>query len=359
MSHFQLTLRVDAAATEAGSAPAMLSKASADLRKQLYRSLGLKPHSVAWVTIAIGTPKGERVIRALADQRGALGFTVGSAHLAELPDAEEVKRADWYQLLTRSLDDFSLWDDYPGCKDGTLPKLHALNHSFVSSAFVASCERAKLRGVAFLRCASRGRKKGEPWFVALPDSSLGRGLDHPWFDRARWLRDVGDRPDRRASELHVGQSAFHQCWLREEAAGQEPLPRVLALCPTPATFSSGISGLQITTIPRFWSGALPAADFAYLPWGEDGPNREGKMMRFRVLAVSALARERLIGDGLFDGKAFLPVRCIETPEAGVLALDRLHDPVPPMYSPAELAALRAQEKRLADSPAAAGGRLSR
>jgi hypothetical protein len=74
-------------------------------------------------------------------------------------------------------------------------------------------------------------------------------------------------------------------------------------------------------------------------------NVEGKMMRFRMLAVSARAREALLDEGLFTDKAFLPVRVVDA--AGcVTILDRPDEPVPPMYSPPELAILREQERLL-------------
>jgi hypothetical protein len=183
--------------------------------------------------------------------------------------------------------------------------------------------------------------------VALPDASLGRGLDHPWFDRRKWLRDTGSRPDRRSSALDVGQSVFHQCWIRDEAAGMPPLDVMLRVCPPPPFFTSGLDGLKVVTIPRYWAPALPRGDFAYVPWGEDGPNAEGKMLRFRKLAVSARAREVLLDEGLFNEKSFLPVRIVETPEPHVRVLDRPGDPVPPMYTEAELRVLRAREPLLA------------
>ena len=105
-----------------------------------------------------------------------------------------------------------------------------------------------------------------------------------------------------------------------------------------------LGGLTIVTIPRVWNGALPEADFAFGPWGEDGPNREGKVLRFRHLYVSARARRALIDAGLFSAKAFLPVRVLDDPEPGVDLLDLPVRPLHPMYSPAELEALRAQER---------------
>lgn len=341
VSQFSLLLRVDAPPGPDG-VPPMLSPASQALRAQLYRELGLKARSVAWVTITPGTTKGDAVVERLIEERRAGRALVGAAFLTEVMTDAERADAAWSLVATRTVDDFSLWDDYPGAKVGTLPAVHALNHTFVSSAFVESWRRHGLTGAGFLTCASRGRKAGAPWFVALPDRSLGRGLDHPWFARASWRRDVAGRPDRRSSALDVGQSAFHQRWLRPDAALEPPLARLLALCPSPAAYTSGLDGLQIVTVPRYWAGALPPGDAAYLPWGEDGPNREGKMLRFRQLAVSARARQALAADGLFASTAFLPLRVIHDVRPQDV-LDRPGDPVPAMYTAVELAALRAQE----------------
>lgn len=61
-------------------------------------------------------------------------------------------------------------------------------------------------------------------------------------------------------------------------------------------------------MPRYWTGALPAADFAHVPWGEDGPNREGRILRFRQLAVRDRARQVLVEAKLVPAKSFLPLR---------------------------------------------------
>jgi len=341
VNQFSLLLRVDAP-PGADGAPPMLSAASQALRARLYRELGLKARSVAWVTITPGTTKGDAVVERLIEERLAGRAFVGAATLTEvITDAERADSA-WSLVATRTVDDFSLWDEYPGGKVGTLPAVHALNHTFVSTAFVGSWRRHGLTGASFLTCASRGRKPGAPWFLALPDHSLGRGLDHPWFARPAWRRDVAGRPDRRTSALDVGQSAFHQQWLRPDAASNPMLASLLRLCPPPAAYTSGLDGLQLVTVPRYWAGALPPGDAAYLPWGEDGPNRAGKMLRFRQLAVSARARRALIADGLFAASAFLPLRVIHDVAPGEV-LDRPGDPVPPMFTADELAALGARE----------------
>jgi hypothetical protein len=111
-------------------------------------------------------------------------------------------------------------------------------------------------------------------------------------------------------------------------------------------------------VPRYWTGAFPDADVAYIPWGEDGPNRVGKLMRFRQLMLGRRARRALIAARVLSPKTLLAVRSVAAPEPGVVALDGLHAPVPPMYTPEELAVLRATEQRLfgerlraADKPA--------
>jgi hypothetical protein len=158
---------------------------------------------------------------------------------------------------------------------------------------------------------------------------------------------VGDDPTRRSSSLDTGQNCFHQRWLRldlgPEAAFLVPL---LEMFPPPGPRESTLAGLTLVTVPRYWARAFPDADFAYVPWGEDGPNREGKPMRFRQLVVSRRARQVLLDARLLAPRALLAVRSVAVPEAGVEVLDDRHGPVPPMYTADELAALRLQEQRL-------------
>jgi len=343
MLRFELELRVDAA-TLGGIEPVGLSEESQRVRARIYKQLGLKPHSgKAWVTLDLESATGWGVVRKLADECRTGGIVVGSARAREKLDTD----AAWFQLLTRpAYDSFSLWDDYPSFRAGTHPEGHALNETFVSDAFVAAVRRAGLTGVSFLRCAKKGRKAGPWWFAALPDHSLGRGLDHPWFDRQRWIRDVGGDRSKRSSPLATGQHYFHQCWLRDDpGTGRELLQKLLDLCPMPPA-RTPLQGLELLTVPRYWTQAFPDADFAYLHFGEDGPNRVGKILRFRQLAVSRKARQALVDEGLFSPTSFLPFRSVDTPETGVEILDRRHAPLPPMYTAEELAVLRANERKL-------------
>ena len=347
MPRYELDLRLDAPADD--HLASALTEESERLRSAIYRKLGLKVRSRSWVTIDPGSDKGRRTIRQLVAECASGAVVAGAGSLTEHLEQAEVDAADWFCLVTKTADDsFSLWDDYPSYKAGRHPAgSHALNGTFVSAAFVAACERAGLRGISFLRCRNRGRKPAPPWFVALPARSLGHGLDHPWFERAAWLRDVADTPAKRSSSLDTGQWSFHQRWLRDGPAEDAGLlASVLRLFPAPTAHDTTLTGLRIETVPRYWSKAFPDADFAYVPWGEDGPNREGKLMRFRLLMVGRRARQSLIDAGLFAAKAFTAVRSVAEPEEGVAPLDEQFGPVPPMYTDAELAALRAREGSL-------------
>jgi len=343
-----LTLRVDAPPAGPDGATDMLGPESERVRKRIYAELRLKPHSVAWVSLTLGKPRAERALDFLIEECRRARAVVGTAHLFETMGDAEAAQAEWSVLHTRTVDgSFSLWDDYPQCRAGTLPAVHALNHSFVSSAFVGLCAAQGLRGIEFLRCRSSGRKPGPPWFAALPQCFLGKGLDHPWFDRVRWVEHVAADRGRRNSSVDTGQSAFHQFWLRPAVIDRDPLlARLLALCPMPREPGSGLYGLHFQRVPRYLRGVQPDADFAYLPWGEDGLNREGKVMRFRQLAVRQRARRVLTAHGLFRDRDFLPVQSLAAAEPGVAVLDGRGEAPGPMFDAAELAGLRARERRL-------------
>lgn len=343
MPRYELSLRVDAPGDERSF---FADSPSARARERIYAALRLKVFSSAWVHLSLGTSKADQAMAMLVQERQANSALVGSAHLAEILAEEEEPRSDWSLLHTPQVSgSFSLWDDYPEYKPGSLPKgVHALNHIFVSAEFRAVCERAGLTGLEFLRLRNAGRKAGPSWFAALPRHSLGNGLDHPWFDRSRWVPHVKHHARKRFDAIETGQSQFHQYWLREaEVRSNALVQRLLELCPMPNKAESGLFGLTFVMTPRYLAGAQPDEDFAYVPWGEDGPNREGKMMRFRMLALRRRARDALVAAGLFKPRAFKRVLSVAAPEAGVVNLDALHPPVPPMYAAAELAALRARE----------------
>lgn len=78
---------------------------------------------------------------------------------------------------------------------GDLPRGCHVAHGgwehYVSEAFRAAVEEEGLTGLEFLWVRDVGRFRAPQRYEALPPAALGRGLDHPWFDRtafeAWWL----------------------------------------------------------------------------------------------------------------------------------------------------------------------------
>lgn len=349
MSRYELELRVDLPSGPGHSLGDALTRRSQEARRAIYRKLGLRAHSQAWVTLDLSAASGRQRLQRLAEECRAARALIGTATVTECLDDAETAAADWFLLRTPVADNsFSLWDDYPCYLPGKLPKGHVSNETFVSAGFVDAYRRLGLAGLSFLRCRNAGRKQAAPWFAALPDHPLGHGLDHPWFDRAAWVRDVGGFPGRRSSSIGTAQYAFHQGWLREDLVGRDPIigPLLGLFQERSPEEGSTLTGLTVVTVPRYWTRAFPAGDFAYIPWGEDGPNRVGKILRFRQLVVRRRARAALVKAGILPVKALLAVRSVAAPEPRVEPLDEQYAPDPPMYTPQELAALRRREQEL-------------
>jgi hypothetical protein len=133
--------------------------------------------------------------------------------------------------------------------------------------------------------------------------------------------------------------------VRDEAYRSDPLlARFARLLPEKS--EAAFVGLTVLCVPRYSRAYLPAADFAYVSLTPDGPNREGKVLRFRRLCASRRARDALLGAGLIREQDAEPLLVVDAPPAGAPDLDRLHPPPPPMYTDVELAGLCAAEQAI-------------
>ena len=170
--------------------------------------------------------------------------------------------------------------------------------------------------------------------------------DHPWLDRARWEAYLrAHSAETRDQDAPRPPGHFSGAWVRDDAYRSVPLLAQL-LRILPAKSETPLTGLTVLPLARYWRKRVPASDFAYVPLGRDGPNRQGKMLRWRRLCASRRARDALLRAGLFRQQDMTPLVLVDAPPLGAPNLDREHPAAPPMYSPAELAALRAQERSL-------------
>jgi len=112
MSRYELELRLDAPGVEEfGGA---LSEESERARARVYRKLGLKVHSNAWVRINLSSTNGMNKVQKLIEECKAGNVTAGTANVYEHLDKDQSAAADWSYLYTKTANtSFSLWDDYP------------------------------------------------------------------------------------------------------------------------------------------------------------------------------------------------------------------------------------------------------
>ena len=316
------------------------------LRKSFYRSLGLRGTDT-WVTIDPLAPKSAGTFDRIEVFVKSGAVALGEARLRESLTAAELEACEWFALENRFFKGdpgFSVWDDYPSCRSAAIPDgIHLFADVVCSAAFRAVVEAQRLRGLEFLRVKEKSRKPKLAWHVAVALAPLGQGVDHPWFDRPRWERYLREH----AALTHDQDPTrppghFRGGWVRDDAYRSDPLlARLLRLLPEKS--EEPLEGLTLLPLARYSRAHLPAADFAYVPLCPDGPNRAGKLFRFRRLCASRRARDALIDTGLLRERDAEPLLIVDAPPAGAPDLDRLHPPVPPTYTDAELAALRAAE----------------
>jgi hypothetical protein len=347
MPEVRLHLRLDPHETQPNW---LWDPAAPEFRKSFYRSFGLG-RSDTWATIDPATPKGVRALDRIELLVKSGAVLLGEARLQESLTGAELDACEWFELGNRFFKGdpgFSLWDDYPSCRSAAIPnEVHLTADVLVSEAFRAVVEAERLRGLEFLRVKEKSRKPKLAWYVGIARQQLGQGVDHPWLDRGRWeqyLRDHASRTYDQDPTRPPGHFSGH--WVRDDAGRSDALlARLLRLVPEGA--GPVLEGLTVLGVPRYWRERLPAADFAYVPAGRDGPNREGKILRFRKLCARRRARDALLAAGLIREQDAEPLLVVDEPPAGAPNLDLLYPPAPPMYSDAELAALRAQERATA------------
>jgi hypothetical protein len=319
------------------------------LRKSFYRSLGLRGTDT-WVTIDPLAPKTADTLDRLEVLVKSGAVAPGEVRLRESLTAQELDACEWFGLENRFFKGepgYSVWDDYPACKSAAIPDgIHLFEDVLVSAMFRAVVETQRLGGLEFLRVREKSRKPKLAWHVAVARAPLGQGVDHPWFDRARWERYLREHAARTYDQDPARPPGhFSGGWIRDEAYRAEPLlARLLKLLPEKS--EQPLVGLTILPVARYSRAHLPPADFAYVPLGRDGPNRAGRLFRFRRLCASRRARDALLGAELIRERDAEPLLVVDAPPAGAPDLDRLHAPPPPMYTDPELATLRVAEAAL-------------
>jgi hypothetical protein len=230
---------------------------------------------------------------------------------------------------------------YPfGIATRAKPGVHAavwgMDLLVVSERFKAAVERHGLTGIDFLWVRDTGRYQALQWYLALPRESLGRGLDHPWYDPAKSRGEGYEASDPRARHGQRIPASLGGFVLRSDASFGDPVKdRLLALVITMTK-----QRMLVVSYPRYLRSYLPDTDFAFTlrdrQYGDE-------IERDRGLALSRRARELLVADRVITEDECTAVMVFARAPTGVENLDARYGEPPPLLAPDELAGLRAQE----------------
>lgn len=249
---------------------------------------------------------------------------------------------------------------------------------YVSETFKRAVEEEGLRGLDLLWVEDVGRYRALQWYEALPAAAIGRGLDHPWFDRAAfevWWRAGGDTLgliDRAIATSEGGErTAFvekREALLRRRGgSGSEPGRGRFGARQFDRRFfraGAGFPGAVRDRLVHLFAGEgpldslrlvspaivlrrfLPATDFAFT-WGTwDGSAGDGDPVRFGRVCFNRRVRDVLIARQLVREEECRGVLVLEEPPVGVPVFDDPDDPPPPLLTLSRLAELRSEEARL-------------
>jgi hypothetical protein len=334
-----------------------------------------------WAEVSLDDPaEFEPVAERLASLAEEGIARPGSGHLSFWLEDDPAAPLEWFELdpvrtfpIRRSapVKQFSAGDLPQGCHVA-----HGGWEQFVSESFKAAVEEEGLSGIELLWVRDVGRYRAPQWFEAMAVAALGRGLDHPWFDRDHyeaWWRTAGDvlplidrcvatstggrereewlakraellrtRAERAAtSARRFGARQFDNRFLKGGAGFADAARnRIMSLFPS----QDRLACLSIAGPPVVLRQFLPATDFAF-SWGEwegharDEPDTGGR------LCFSRRTRDLLLRRKLVQPHECRGVLVVEEPPPGALVFDAPGFPPPARLAREEVARFRLAESR--------------
>jgi len=350
------------------------------LLRQAFADVGIRMSDRWWAEILLDDP---RVAAPIAERLEALGrehiALPGSGHLSFWLEDDPEAPLEWFELDPARTFPIRRAAPVKQVSAGDLPRGCHVAHGgwehYVSEAFKAAVEEEGLTGLGFLWVRDVGRFRAPQWYEALPLAALGRGLDHPWFDRtafeARWQAGGDTLPviesciatsrgaERKALEAkrdallrtrgevaagparRFGARQFDNRFFKPGAgfadAGRE---RLIRLFPAEGRLNS----LSVAGPPIVLRRFLPATDFAF-SWGEWEGNARDEANVGGRLCFNRRAREMLLSRKLVQPQECRGVLVLDEPPPGAAVFDAPGFPPPPRLAAAELARARLAEAR--------------
>jgi hypothetical protein len=345
-----------------------------------FAQAGIRMSDRWWAEVPLDDPHTlEPLVERLEalDRSGAA--RAASGHLALWLEDDEKAPLEWFELDPSRTFPLRRSAPYKEVSAGELPPgCHAASGGdhYVSEAFKQAVEEEGLTGLQVVWVKDVGRYRAPQWYEALPAAAIGRGLDHPWFDRAAfeaWWRTGGDTlpmiervlatsgpAERRvlaakreallrqrtegtgAGARRFGARQFDTRFFRPGASFADPVrDRLVRLF----VFRDVLDSLRVISPLIVLRRFLPAADFAY-SWGNwEGGARDADDVRFGRVCFNRRVRDVLLARKLVAPDECRGVLVLDDPPAGVVTFDDPGHPPPPLLTPAQLAEARAAEAR--------------
>lgn len=371
-----LVMRLDSASDAGGNDT---EQAFHDLVRRTFADAGFRMSGRRWAEVPLDDPPA---LLSLVERLEALVcddvVRVAAGHLAFRLEDDEGALLEWFELdpartfpLRRSApyQEFSAGDLPPGChvaSGGT---------HFVSEAFKRAVEQEGLTGLELLWVKDTGRYRASQWYEAMPVAPIGRGLDHPWFDRAAfeaWWARGGDTlamteraiaashgverlvfeasrdelPRRRAKAIgkearRFGARVFDNRFFRAGAGFADERDRLVRLF----VFEDLLNSLRVSSPLVVLRRFLPPTDFAFSWGGLDGGARDDDTVRFGRVCFNRRVRDVLLRRKLVRPHECRGVRVLDEAPPDSSVFDDPERSPPRLIGVDELARLREDEAR--------------
>lgn len=345
MPRYELSLRVDAFASTGELAPS-LSLLSPEyrefedrvrvIRTGLAKQFGIRL-SGPWMELASDTSTLDSFVAELERMRDSHQAAPGSIFVSERLTAEEEAACEWFSIRVQARGEIEAIErlrehGYPSVKAVDLVgNAIAVDGAFVNEHAARALREAGVTGAELLWARDRGKWAAPQWYVLIATTFAGRGVDHPWFDRAAWLAASAPFGVR----THIGIHRFDTRWFVPDwSSGHGALDRLMRMV-TP-----DLLGVMFHSPRRLLRDRMPAVDVAWVPW-----DVEQGLVDSHTLLVRRRVRDLLVDRRLARPVDFEGVLLVDR-EPGVAYLDDTErsSPPPPVL-PARLAELRAEESR--------------
>lgn len=276
-----------------------------EFTETLWRELEL-PNDSCWTEIDLDSPKLPALVARLAELKQAdLVKPVRGTVKIKLVDTPE-EPCEWFELFpqdkTHHIGNFDAKADCTA--DKAFPGVH-VTAQCVDEKFKALVEENGFTGLEFLWLQDEGKYAAPQWYLVTAQNPIGRGIDHEFFDEAKYIENNYIKPSGPAAR--IGVAYFDREQLKSPAPFPNPVQNeLMALFPT----NERSNGLRFNTYRQFLKKFLPDTDFAY-SWN-------GGL--FRSICFNRKVRDALVSASLVSSDECEPVKIWQEcpPEAQML-----------------------------------------